>query len=89
MTVPLLLILQGVIFAIWAGLAFRILFHLRRRAMDRTGAMFPGPFSFVRVTREWLADPEERGWHLALLLLTILLIGVSALFTLTRAPVLP
>ncbi|RYG91581.1 hypothetical protein EU803_10880 [Loktanella sp. IMCC34160] len=84
MTVPPLLILQGVIFALWAGMAFRVLFHLRRRAVDRTGTGFPGPITFVRVTREWLADPDERRWHMALAGLTAALVGVSALFTLTR-----
>lgn len=84
MTVPPLLVLQGIIFVLWAGMAFRILFHLRRRAVDRTGSNFPGPVSFVRVTREWLADSGERRWHLALAILTALLIGISVLFTVTR-----
>lgn len=76
--VPLLLAVQGAIFLVWATLAFRILFHLRRRAQDRTGHIFAGPLTLIAVTRDWLSDPLEmrvRFWFFGL---TALLIAASA-----------
>ncbi len=72
--VPTLLVAQGAIFLCWALLAFRILFHLRRRAQDRSGHIISGPVTFVEVTRDWLADPEEarpRFWFYALTVLFV------------------
>ncbi len=72
-----LLIAQAVVFLIWAGLSFVVLFHLRRRAVDMTGRQFPGPFSFIEATREWLDDPEERRRKVWFFGLTAVLVVLS------------
>ncbi|GGL66086.1 hypothetical protein [Wenxinia marina] len=72
-------LLQGAAFLAWAALMFRTLFLLRRRAADRTGAMFPGPLTFLAEVRIWLRDPGERGPRRALSLVTLALIGLTGL----------
>ena len=74
------LTLQGIAFALWAFTAYRILFHLRRRAIAMTGNSFPGPISFLRAIRAWLHDPAERPWHLRLAVLTLVMLGLSVGF---------
>lgn len=69
---------QSVLFLAWAYLALSVLFHLRKRAADRTGRHFPGPASFIAATREWLADPNERRRRLWLFVLTGALYGLMA-----------
>ena len=80
-----ILALQGGLFLIWAIAAFRLLFQLRRRGMDKTGRIFPGPLTFIDVTRDWLNDPECRGQRIGFAVLTVVLIATTALFALTRA----
>ncbi len=75
-----LLILQGVVFLVWAVLAFATLFQLRKRAADRTGHMFPGPIAFITEMQFWLADPDHARLRWALLLMTVLLLALSVLF---------
>jgi len=77
-----LVILQGLIFAAWALVMFRCLFHVRRRAEQKTGQVFSGPVTFLGAIREWLSDPDERKWRVLLLILTVALIlktGLSAI----------
>jgi hypothetical protein len=74
--------LQAITFALWAFTAFRILFHLRRRAVEATGQPFPGPVTFLRTLRAWSGDPTERPWRLRIALLTLVLVGLSAGFPL-------
>lgn len=80
-----ILALQAVLFAIWAIWAFVILFQLRRRGVDKTGSQFPGPLTFIDVTRDWMADPERRSQRIAFAILTVVMFAISALFALTRA----
>lgn len=78
--IPALLILQGLVFALWAFTAFRILFHWRRKGAEMTGHPFQGPLTLIAVIRSWLRDPAERVWRWRLLLLTIALLGLSVGF---------
>lgn len=55
------LIVEGLAFAVWAYAMFRALFAIRGLAVGETGSPFPGPLSFLRAVRLWLADPASRG----------------------------
>ena len=62
----LLLVLQGLAFAVWAFFFFRALFQIRRIAVRETGRFNPGPVSFLSAARVWMRDPATRitrlGW---------------------------
>lgn len=73
------LVLQAVVFVVWAALAFATLFHLRKRAADRTGRPIPGPIAFVSATQDWRADPDFARSRRSLWLATVLLLAVSVL----------
>ncbi len=75
--VPVALVVQGVIFLLWALLAVRILFHLRGRAKDLAGHMVPRPFEWIAATEQWLADRDEANVRRVLLLLSVVLVGLS------------
>lgn len=70
-SILILLITQGLCFALWAVLSFRALFRIRAIATGRTGQMFPGPVSFLSAMDVWLKDPAQRAirlwWCLSLL----------------------
>ena len=72
-----LLILQGVIFALWAVLAFRALARIRGRALRATGSAWPGLTAQYAAFRAYLADPEESHARRWLLGLTLLLLALS------------
>ena len=74
---PVMLIVQGVVFLLWALLAVRILLHLRARARDHAGHMVLRPAEWISATEEWLADREEANVRRVLLLLSVILIGLS------------
>lgn len=74
---PVMLIVQGVVFLLWALLAVRILLHLRTRARNHAGHMVPRPAEWISATQEWLADREEANVRRVLLLLSVILIGLS------------
>lgn len=76
--------LQTVLFAAWAFCAFRILFYLRRAAVARTGAQFPGPLTFLTQARIWLADEAEAGWRRTFAGLTVAMFAAIGLFALSR-----
>ncbi|MCC5973154.1 MAG: hypothetical protein JJT81_03790 [Rubellimicrobium sp.] len=80
-----LLILQGLIFALWAATAFRILFHLRARGEARTGQMFPGPVTFLSALRDWLSDPAEAKWRRDLVGLSVMLVLLTLAIVLSTA----
>ena len=73
------LILTALVFAAWAVLAFRTLFHLRRRAQERTGRALNGPGVAIAVARGWLGNPETRRGRTALAFLTVAVLGMAAL----------
>lgn len=64
---------QGLVFAVWAALAFRTLFRLRARAVARSGRAFPGlrptlaTFGDFWHAPEHAADRKAMGWSSALL----------------------
>lgn len=66
-----LLIAQGVCFALWTALSFRAVFQIRAIAASHSGQMFPGPVSFMSAMGVWLKDPSHRLtrglWALSLL----------------------
>ena len=74
---PIILIVQGAVFLLWALLAVRILFHLRGRARDLAGHMVPRPSEWIAATEEWLADGDEANVRRVLLLLSLILVGLS------------
>ncbi|KAA9007003.1 hypothetical protein [Histidinibacterium aquaticum] len=79
MSWPVLLffLLQGVVFLVWAALAFRTLFHLRTRAVQRTGRIFPGPASFFSTMSDWVRDPQQAESRRMLLSATVLMALLS------------
>jgi hypothetical protein len=79
-----LLILEGLVFALWAFLMFRSLFRLRARAARETGSAFPGPFATLRAVGDWLRDPATKSDRMTLLAVTLVLFAIIAIFTLTR-----
>ena len=70
-SILILLIAQGLCFALWTGLSFRAVFQIRVIAASRSGQMFPGPVSFLSAMGVWLKDPAHRLtrglWALSLL----------------------
>ncbi|WP_420396650.1 hypothetical protein [Nioella sp.] len=56
----ILLIAQGLCFALWAVLSFRAVFQICAIAAGRSGQMFPGPVSFLSALGVWLKDPSHR-----------------------------
>lgn len=72
---PWLMILQGVVFVLWAAQMFVSMFRLRKRAARDLGVTFPGPFSTLRYWGIWLKDPDTRPERRRLLVLTLVLFG--------------
>lgn len=70
-----LMILQGVVFVLWALQMFVSMFRLRGRAARELGVTFPGPFSTLRYWGIWLRDPDTRSERRRILLLTVLMFG--------------
>lgn len=78
---PVLLAVQGAVFLAWAVLMFRSLFRLRRRAIHRSGRMFPGIRDTLEGSRAFLTLPEFRAERrllgaATLILLALILMGV-------------
>jgi len=72
-----LLIFQGVVFLIWAFLAFRWLFALYADAVAESGTILPGLTSATRAFRGGLVDEryaKDRRW---LGILTLVLLSSS------------
>ena len=76
------LVLQGLVFLAWAGLMFRTLFLLRRRAEQDTGTTIPGPGQFLTQAGRWLRAPEDRSDRntLAFLTFVLLVMTLSSVF---------
>jgi hypothetical protein len=81
MTAPaiLYLALEGLVFAIWAVVAFRTLFQLRARAVARTGRFVPQMSAQLLEFRRFLHAAEDRTARRSLAILTIVLLGLAAL----------
>ncbi|MFC0281099.1 hypothetical protein ACFOHK_15710 [Falsigemmobacter intermedius] len=74
------LVLQGLVFLLWAALAFRFLFTIRAEAVARTGTQWPGPLTTLQIFRDALRDPRHAITRRRLLILTLLLLGMTAGF---------
>ncbi|MBT8410267.1 MAG: hypothetical protein KJP02_00530 [Octadecabacter sp.] len=73
------LVLQGLVFVVWAYMLFSVMFKLRRRAEAETGQTFPGPRTALRQWGRWLSAPEDRQERNAILFLTFVLLVMSVL----------
>lgn len=82
-----LLVAQGVVFLLWTVQIFAVLFHIRARAQKVTGQVFPGPLTALRMMAEWGTDPDQRGPRLRLIVLTLLLLAISAIWATTLGQV--
>lgn len=71
------LALQGLVFLAWAGMMFRTLFLLRRRAVVETGNVIPGPGQFLTQVGRWLRSPEDRSARGTLFVLTAVLVVMT------------
>lgn len=76
---PVLLVVQGCAFLIWAVLAFRLLFALRAEAVARSGQTLPNMKAQLQAFRAGLLEPRYRRDRVRLLLATVVLAAFSAL----------
>ncbi len=77
-----LLILQGLLFLLWAITIFRWLFALRAEAIARDGTQWPGPRATLRAFRDGLTKPQHAAARRQLLILTLLLLATNIAFAL-------
>lgn len=82
----ILIILQGLIFVIWARCAFRALFAAQGFAKEIGGSSFPGPFDFIKGVRRWVADPATKKERWVFVLSSVALIGVTIAVAATGGP---
>ena len=78
------LVIQGVVFAVWAFCAFRSLFRIRARAVAETGRAFPGMAATLRAFRDFVVLHQYQSERRILLLLTVVLLGLSIAFASAR-----
>ena len=76
--------LQAVVGLVWAFLMFRTLFRLRADAVDASGRMFPGLGATLGSFRGFLTLPRYARDRRLLGGATLLLVGLSAGFSLIR-----
>jgi heme/copper-type cytochrome/quinol oxidase subunit 3 len=79
------LVLQGLVFVVWAFMLFSVLFKLRTRAEKETGKPWPGPITALRQWGKWFRAPEDRRERNTLLFLTFVLLAMAATTALTAA----
>ena len=72
-----ILVLQFIVFLIWAFLAFRWLFALRADAVAESGSAFPGPGSQLRAFRGGLVDERYAKDRVRLVILPLILLTLS------------
>lgn len=77
-----LMILQGLLFIVWAYLMFSTLFLLTRRARRETSEAFPNPIAALKQWRLWFTSKEDRIARLRLGFCTLALIGLSFILAL-------
>lgn len=76
---PLFLVVQGSVFLVWAVLMFRFLFALRADAVAQSGRALPSMGTQLRAFRGGLVEHRYRAQRLRLVVLTAVLIVLSAL----------
>ncbi|EKF41610.1 hypothetical protein [Nitratireductor indicus] len=74
-----LLACQGMLFTVWAFLAFRFLFALRNDAVVATGSVMPGLRATLRAFRGALTEPRYFSVRWRLFSTTVLLLLLSGL----------
>jgi hypothetical protein len=67
-------VLMGLVFLAWAGLMFRTLGVLRRRAERETGQGVAGPGAFVKQLGHWARAAGDRSERNTLAFLTFVLL---------------
>lgn len=78
------LAVQGVVFALWAFVAFRSLFRLLAALQKTTGQPLPGLRSTLSAPGLFLTDPHFAPDRKALAVLTPLLLILSLVFAVSR-----
>ena len=73
------LIVQALVFTLWAGLAFRTLGRLWRHVRQQTGAAVPGLSGTALAARAFWAEAGFASDRRLLGVVTALLLGLSAL----------
>lgn len=73
------LVLQALVFVVWAYMLFSVMFKLRRRAEAETGQVFPGLGTTLRQWGRWLSAPEDRRERNTVLFLTFVLIVMAVM----------
>jgi hypothetical protein len=73
-------VMQGLVFAVWAFWAFRCLFRMRAWAVAETGRSLPGTRAALRAFRFFATQPQFRRDKGIFLLLTGLLLSLTAMF---------
>lgn len=81
------LVLQGLVFIVWAFMMYRTLFLFRRRAAEETGQAFPSTGQFLKQAGRWLRSPEDRSERNTLFFLTAVLIVMTLSSALLAPPV--
>jgi|GEM_PF-1295250 len=72
------LIVQGLVFLVWAVLAFRWLFALRAEAVALSGRTLPNMATQWRVFRAGFTHPRYHRQRVQLGVLTVVLLALSA-----------
>lgn len=76
---PIVLVVQGVAFLVWAFLAFRWLFAMRADAVARSGQTLPNMATQLQVFRDGFVEPRYRSHRVRLLLATAVLVALTVL----------
>ncbi len=79
-----ILILQGLVFAAWAFVAFRTLFDVTGRARRLSGKILPGPGWTVHAWANWWRDRSTHRHRLQFVGLSLLLIVLIVIFALVQ-----
>jgi len=75
-----ILVIQGLVFAAWAFVAFRTLFDITGRARRLSGKLLPGPGWAVHAWANWWRDRRVRHHRLQLVGLTIAMFVLIVVF---------
>lgn len=81
----ILMVVQGLVFLVWAVLMFRALFGMLGRFRAATGRAWMGPFSAIAAFRAFLTDAETRGERRLLGLVTLVLVAATLALAFLRS----
>ena len=68
------LVLQGLVFIVWAIFMYQMLFTIRRRNEAETGGTFPSSGGFLAQLKYYFTSDEDRQSSRTLIFLTVVLI---------------